>query len=102
MAARITQQQFTLDSVNWTAIRAPFRCSLFTIYDLALTTAINTRSDDADVTTEGVIPVGVQGRIPANANVKSNPGEWPNFEKGDVIIYVKSNTGTITAVGGFL
>lgn len=101
MASIIRQFQITLDSVSWTPIRATIDTNGFTLHDYALTTAILTRTDDADITTQSKIPAGVQAKI-LNQKTTSRAADSYNFMKNDIMIYAQSDTGTITAVVGLL
>lgn len=101
MASIIKQFQVTLDAVTWTPIRATISTNGFTLHDYALTTAILTRSDDADMTTQSRIPPGIQAKI-LNQKTTSRAADNYNFTKDDIMIYAQSEIGTITAVVGLL
>ena len=101
MAAIIIQFQVTLDSVTWQPIRATISSNGFTLHDYALTTAILTRTDDTDMTTQSRIPPGIQAKI-LNQKTTSRAADSYNFAKNDIMIYAQSETGTITAVVGLL
>jgi len=101
MAAIIKQFQVTLDAVTWTPILATINSNGFTLHDYALTTAILTRTDPADMTTESKIPAGVQAKI-LNQKTTSRAADNYNFTKDDIMIYAQSDTGTITVVVGLL
>lgn len=94
-------QHYTLDAVTWTAIRAPIKSNAFTLQDYDLSTAILLRTDKDDSTTQTRIPSGMQGKV-LNQPTTSSPGNHTNFEKDEIVIYAQSESGTITAVAGFL
>lgn len=97
----LTLVHITLDAVTWTAIRAPKKSNAFTIQDYALGTAIKLRSDKDDATTEMLLPAGTQGKV-LNQPTTSMAGNITNFDLNEIVIYAQSDSGTITAVAGFL
>src|SRR6266699_472232 len=100
---RLQIQQTILDALSWTPILAPIAGNGFTIQDVDGLVAIKLRSDPTDMTTEFVVPVGMQGRVVTGPLAGNNSvGGVGNFRFGDVVVYAQSDSGTITSVSTFL
>lgn len=94
----VARSQTAVDTVTWTAITAPTDSNM--VYIVCRTSAILTRTNSTDATTQDTLAQNVQ-EIYGEAAPPGPHYESVRFPTGSVVVYVQavSGTGPIIATG---